>query len=173
MEAECLAFSQIPHQNRLFVDFLENFSRVAGFYPTAPSDKGAITARAGALQYPAERRAAVAEVLERQSRSFEAPAEVLKNIQRFRAGALAVVSGQQVTLFGGPAYSFYKALSAIWLAKELTERGTPAVPVFWLATQDHDFAEVSEATLRSPAGLRTFSIHSGGTDGAPVGGGAR
>src|SRR5207245_10116564 len=57
----------------------------------------------------------------------------------------AVVSGQQAGLFGGPLYTIYKALSAVKLADCLTQRGVKAVPVFWIATEDHDFAEVATA----------------------------
>ncbi len=60
-------------------------------------------------------------------------------------GTVAVVTGQQVGLFSGPAYTIYKALSAVKMARELTSRGIPAVPVFWLATEDHDFAEVNQS----------------------------
>ncbi len=52
------------------------------------------------------------------------------------------MSGQQVGLFGGPAYAIYKAVSAIQIAQELTKSGVDAVPVFWMATEDHDLDEV-------------------------------
>jgi len=58
-------------------------------------------------------------------------------------GTVAVATGQQVGLFSGPAYTIYKALHAARLAAWLTTNGQPAVPVFWLATEDHDFAEVN------------------------------
>jgi bacillithiol biosynthesis cysteine-adding enzyme BshC len=58
---------------------------------------------------------------------------------------VAVVTGQQVGLFSGPAYTLYKAFTAIKLARQLTGEGIPAVPVFWLATEDHDLAEVDHA----------------------------
>ncbi len=60
-----------------------------------------------------------------------------------RPDAVAVVTGQQVGLFSGPSYTVYKALTAVKLAARLTSRGIPAVPIFWLATEDHDAAEVS------------------------------
>jgi len=62
-------------------------------------------------------------------------------------GTVAVVTGQQVGLFGGPAYTLYKALTAVRLARRLNDQGTRAVPVFWLATEDHDFAEVNHAWM--------------------------
>jgi bacillithiol biosynthesis cysteine-adding enzyme BshC len=75
-----------------------------------------------------------------------------------RAGAAAVVTGQQVGLFLGPLYSFYKAATAVVVARTLeAETGVPCVPVFWLQTEDHDFAEI--ATCRLPrAGQPPVSI---------------
>ena len=58
---------------------------------------------------------------------------------------MAVVTGQQVGLFSGPCYTIYKVLHAVKLAAWLSDNGMPAVPVFWLATEDHDFAEVNHA----------------------------
>ena len=60
-------------------------------------------------------------------------------------GTVAVVTGQQVGLFSGPCYTIYKVLHAVKLAAWLSDNGMPAVPVFWLATEDHDFAEVNHA----------------------------
>lgn len=66
---------------------------------------------------------------------------------------LAVTTGQQPGLFTGPLYTAYKALSAIALAKKLErERGVPVVPVFWVAGDDHDFAEANHAWVLSRAG---------------------
>ena len=75
-----------------------------------------------------------------------AGAETLANIELLRdADCLAVVSGQQAGLFTGPLYTIYKALSAVKLAGCLRQRNTKAVPVFWIATEDHDFPEVAKA----------------------------
>ena len=65
-----------------------------------------------------------------------------------RGEVLAVTTGQQPGLFTGPLYTIHKALSAIALARRIeTERGVPVVPVFWVAGDDHDFAEANHAAV--------------------------
>lgn len=77
-----------------------------------------------------------------------APAETLNNIDLLRdEDCVAVVSGQQAGLFTGPLFTIYKALSAVKLAGCLRQRETKAVPVFWIAAEDHDFIEVAKAEL--------------------------
>jgi len=73
---------------------------------------------------------------------------------RLAAGeVLAVTTGQQPGLFTGPLYTIYKALSAGALARRLErERKVPVVPVFWVAGDDHDFAEANHAVVLSAAG---------------------
>lgn len=68
-------------------------------------------------------------------------------------GALAVTTGQQPGLFGGPLYTVHKAFSAVALARLLEERWRrPVVPVFWSAGDDHDFAEANHAAWHTPDG---------------------
>jgi bacillithiol biosynthesis cysteine-adding enzyme BshC len=69
-----------------------------------------------------------------------------------------VVTGQQPGLLGGPLYSFSKAVAAARWAAELEAQGEPAVAVYWVATEDHDWAEVSSATVLTPEGPRTFDL---------------
>ncbi len=79
--------------------------------------------------------------------------KTLENIKLLReSDCVAVVSGQQAGLFTGPLYTVYKALSAVKLTECLRGRGIKAVPVFWIATEDHDFAEVSKATVLNQKG---------------------
>ena len=93
-------------------------------------------------------RVEMAEILARQNRAFGCGEPTLANIQRLsQPGTFAVVTGQQVGLFSGPAFTLYKALTTVRLARSLSEQGLPCVPVFWLATEDHDLEEVSEGTI--------------------------
>jgi bacillithiol biosynthesis cysteine-adding enzyme BshC len=167
-ESGCIPFSELPESTQLFLDYVQDFERVRGFYPIAP--RTAEIAGYKRPGYPAERRAHVAKVLERQNRSFGASQKTLDNIERLRNGANAIVTGQQVVLFGGPAFAIYKALTAVKLANELTRFGREHIPIFWLATQDHDFAEVQHITLRSNQGqYEEFSVTSTAPAGTQVG----
>ncbi len=140
MEASCVRHTEIPGTSRLFVDILYHFDRVSRFYPVCPFDLPAIL-DAPSPEYPAERRAAMADALRRLNGSHPL-------VDRFAEdGTVAVVTGQQVGLYGGPAYSIYKALTAVAFARKLTESGRPAVPIFWIATEDHDFAEIDHAWI--------------------------
>ena len=91
------------------------------------------------IRFPEERRAPLVAALREQN--GDSPA-----LERLaQPGCVAVVTGQQVGLFSGPAYTIFKALTAVKLAKHLSDQGIAAVPVFWLATEDHDLAEVDHA----------------------------
>src|SRR4029077_18533468 len=106
---------------------------------------------------------------ERQNKAWGASAQTLASVQRLRNGASAIVTGQQVGLFGGPMFAIYKALTAVKLAEEATAAGIDSVPVFWLATSDHDLAEVNHVSLPGPDGLlHTLSTSSHDVPGAPV-----
>jgi bacillithiol biosynthesis cysteine-adding enzyme BshC len=139
METACLRHTEIPHTSRLFSDFQYHFDRVARFYVHHPGDPAAYAAAAKQLSYPAERRAALVAAL-RARNGDSASLDLLA-----RPDTVAVVTGQQVGLFSGPAYTVYKALTAVRLAEELSSQGIPAVPIFWIATEDHDFAEVNHS----------------------------
>jgi bacillithiol biosynthesis cysteine-adding enzyme BshC len=137
MHCSCVRQSELPSVSRLALDVSYCPDRVGGFYRHPLRNLDGYGAAAAELQFPAERRAALIAAL--RVRNPESP-----SLARLaEAGTAAVVTGQQVGLFGGPAYTIYKALHAAKLAEWLTANGQPAVPVFWLATEDHDFAEVS------------------------------
>jgi bacillithiol biosynthesis cysteine-adding enzyme BshC len=168
MDCRPLAFRQLPHQPKLFLDYLDRFERVKAFYAHPPTFQ-ALTRTARKSDYPEERRAEVASLLEKQNSAFGAGAETQANLERLANGAVAVVSGQQVGLFSGPAYSIYKALTAAQIAEELTRSGIDAVPVFWMATEDHDLDEVRHSTWFENGKLIRFELPEAGEAARPVG----
>ena len=165
---DCISFASIPHSTRLFQDFLSYSPEIRRFFPHL-SDPGHIAAFAKSVLRDRERQAKVADALERQNRAWGASDSTLQNIQRLRNGAFAVVTGQQVGLFGGPLMSLLKAASVLALATQVEAMGVQCVPVFWLASEDHDLAEVNQALLlASDFQLAAFTAPTTGIEGAPV-----
>ena len=135
----CLRHTDLPGTSKLFADLMYHFDRVSSFYAHNPALASSYESAAKQIEYPADRRAAMAKALAAQN----PPSELLTRFAQ--PETVAVITGQQVGLFGGPAYTLYKALTAAKLARDLTARGISAVPIFWMATEDHDFAEVNHA----------------------------
>lgn len=146
MQPACIRHTDLPGTSRLFADFSYHFDGVAKFYRHDPNSAASLKRAVGEIDYPDERRAALVAALAAQN----GPSEALQRLSE--PGTVVVVTGQQVGLFTGPAYTIYKAVTAARLARQLTEIGTPAVPVFWLATEDHDFPEVDHAWVFNAAG---------------------
>jgi bacillithiol biosynthesis cysteine-adding enzyme BshC len=165
---DCISFNCIPHTTSLFRDYLAYSPEVRTFYPTPP-DAAHIAAFAKSIKRDPAHDAKIADALERQNRTWGASEATLRNIQRLREGAFAVVTGQQVGLFGGPLLSLLKAASALALAKQVEALGVPCVPVFWMATEDHDLGEVNQTLLLTHDFEQApFTAPTRGIAGAPV-----
>ncbi len=170
VNAHCLPFHQIPHTTPLFLDYLSYTPSVQRFYPRSPMFSDWLKDEARCVQYDPARRAKVSEILERQNRAWGASLETMANVDRLRRGALATVTGQQVGLFGGPVFSIFKALTAVKMAEQATAMGVDCVPIFWLATEDHDLAEVNHVSLLGAQGFpEQIAVESHGVPDAPVG----
>ena len=147
LRVETLPFDIVPHQSRLFLDYLKDPIALRKFYPSAVRFHHELQERVpevlGAYRVDRDR---VCDALAAMNKRWGAGQETLKNLKLLReSDCIAVVSGQQAGLFTGPLYTVYKALSAVKLAGCLQQRNTKAVPVFWIAAEDHDFAEVAKA----------------------------
>ncbi len=164
MECSCVRQTLIPGTTRLFGDYLYDFDHVRTFYPSHFSDAEQLSRSAKQIDFPEQRRASLVSALREQNGDSLALSKLAQK------GTVAVVTGQQVGLFSGPAYTVFKALTAAKLAKHLSELGVPAVPVFWLATEDHDLAEVDHAWVfnhvATPAKITVSDINGVG---GPVG----
>lgn len=168
MDCRALLPHELPHTTPLIRDFTENFARLRSFFAHKP-EMPSVEAYARQLQFPADRRREVSAILREENRTFGCGPETEQNLQRLENGAVAVVSGQQVGLFGGPAYAFYKALTAIESARELSLSGLEAVPIFWMATEDHDVDEIRHATWFHQGKLRNLVLPLPAEVGLPVG----
>lgn len=172
MTTETIRFSEIPKTSRLFQDFLYDFNQVDNFYEAGGRNWDALVARAArvaAQDYP---RDAIADVLLAQNRAAGAGEATLANLERLRQkDSVVIITGQQAGLFTGPLYTIYKALTAIKLANELRERGVNAIPMFWVAAEDHDFAEVNHTRVVNREGQLVTITYTGCSpaEGKPVG----
>ncbi|MGI8788412.1 MAG: bacillithiol biosynthesis cysteine-adding enzyme BshC [Pyrinomonadaceae bacterium] len=146
-----LSFEKIPHQSRLFLDFQKNSAAIGKFYPekqTALADYAAEV-----LDNYRVDRAALCDILSETNESLGASRQTIENIERLReSDCTTIVTGQQAGLFSGAIYTIYKAVSAIKLAAELKKQNVKAVPVFWIAEEDHDFDEVKKTFVLDSEG---------------------
>ena len=145
---DALRFTEIPRTSRLFNDFLYDYEKVARFYTDRGRTISPLAEHArlvGAQEFDRER---VADALERINRRAGSPDLTFEHIEMLRRpGSVAIVTGQQAGLFTGPLYTIHKALTVIKLAACLREQGIEAVPVFWIASEDHDYEEVNHTRL--------------------------
>ena len=157
MSTECYPIATLPHTTKLFRDFLAMSdsgadSPVREWYGSEPM--GSKWMRPPA---PIGQAAALAAALERQSLAFGAGPATLANIAKLGNGARAVVTGQQVGLFGGPLFTLLKAATAIARARQATAATRiEHVPILWLATEDHDLDEADQVSLLSKTSVETL-----------------
>ena len=173
LRTESIGFSEIPGQSALFLRYQYDPVALRKYYPTAVLSRDEIGDRAAQVLAAYETdRARLCEALTDQNKRFRAGDATFESIARLkRADTVAVVTGQQTGLFTGPLYTIYKALSAIRMSHELCARGISSVPVFWAATEDHDFAEIAQATLltRDAEEIGVRLEQPSGTEGVSVG----
>ncbi len=142
--ADVLPFETL-HQpvSPLFLDYLAGRSRVAPFLGEAGFGLDAIQGAAERTAAHPRQRETVAGALARQQEERGAERAAARARQLADADTVAVVTGQQAGLFGGPLFVLHKALAILEVSRRLTEEhGRVAIPVFWVAADDHDFAEI-------------------------------
>ncbi len=152
-----LSFERIPKTPALLLDYLYHAEKVRALFPGVSGSEFSGTPEPGGAWPRLPHRAALVETLKRQNRLWGASAKTMENLDRLAGDRCrAVVTGQQVGLFTGPSYTIYKALTAVKLAEAYRRRGVEAVPIFWMATEDHDLEEVgrtwilaADSTLKS------------------------
>jgi bacillithiol biosynthesis cysteine-adding enzyme BshC len=109
------------------------------------------------------------EILAAQNPAADGSAAA-KALEALRQGAGTVVTGQQVGLFGGPLFTPFKAATAVARARTATAAGKPHAAIFWLASEDHDFAEINHVVFPAGRELKKLTYADGSTADRPVGG---
>jgi len=163
LNAECFPISVVPGLSRIFLDYCAGEAAVRGWFGASPRDRG--WQRTKNVQTEAHRDALTLLLAAQNNAPVLTPV-----LERLRRGAKAVVTGQQVGVLGGPLFTAHKAATAIALAREASEAGYEHVPIFWLASEDHDFAEVNHVTFPARRELRKLSYDSAPGAAVPVGG---
>ncbi|HUP95085.1 MAG TPA: bacillithiol biosynthesis cysteine-adding enzyme BshC, partial [Burkholderiales bacterium] len=146
---------------KLAADYAFQFSTLAPFFSGDPSVASSwATAIARAQQHPRQ-RSELSALLTKQLERRNAPAAARDAATRLAdPHTVAIVTGQQAGLFGGPLFTLYKALTAAKLAAQISnDHGVPAVAVFWVEAEDHDWDEVaSVSVLDSELQRRTITL---------------
>jgi bacillithiol biosynthesis cysteine-adding enzyme BshC len=158
---ECYPASEAPGLSRLFVDFCSSAPAVRAFYASLPAEDRSLQRPPVPGHWPE-----LVRHLAAQNTSITAqPA-----LAALAGGAGVVVTGQQVGIFGGPLFTPFKAATAIARARQAGAAGGPHVAVFWLAAEDHDFAEVNHVTFPAGRELRKLVYEHAPDAPRPVGG---
>ncbi len=142
-----IPFDRVPGSKKLLLDYLSG--QADDFYPFPFTNQESFASVQQKLSRRSFDRDKIVAVLTRQNQQYGASAKTFENIQKLLdPRATAVFTGQQVTIFGGPLYVFYKAALAVKLAESNCRKlQTPVVPIFWLAADDADFAEVATVVV--------------------------
>ncbi len=153
--------TMVPGLHRLFLDFCSGAAAARPFYASLPPDTGWQAYPPLTAHWPELLR-----LLAAQNPSSEAaPA-----LAALGQGAGAVVTGQQVGLFGGPLFTPFKAATAVARARQASAAGHPHAAIFWLATEDHDFAEINHIVFPARRELRKLVYANAPAAPRPVGG---
>jgi len=152
---------RFPWIRRLAADYAYDFDRLAPFFAGNPADRGAWTAAIARAQACPRPRPEVAALVSAQQRRRGAPPQALAaTLRLLDPRSVAIVTGQQAGLFGGPLFTLLKALTAVKIAGQVShEHGVPAVAVFWIEGEDHDWDEISSCSvLDADLARRTVAI---------------
>ena len=139
---------RFPWIRRLAADYAYDFGAVAPFFSGDPSERAAWADAIARTQAHDRRRQEIAAVIAAQQERRGAPPRAREaGRQLADPRAVAIVTGQQAGLFGGPLFTLLKALTALKLADQIArDHHVPVVPIFWIDAEDHDWEEVRSCT---------------------------
>ncbi|WP_289644842.1 bacillithiol biosynthesis cysteine-adding enzyme BshC [Maribacter aestuarii] len=152
MDIDCLPFKKTGYFSNLICDYIAGDKKVSPLYHRFPDLKGfKAQIEEKGNSFPAAHRKTLVESLRKQYSGLDASQKTLQNITDLNeANTYTVVTGHQLNLFTGPLYFLYKIISTINLTEELKYEYPKFnfVPVYWMATEDHDFEEINYFNFR-------------------------
>ena len=159
---------QIKSYTRLYIDYLDNFSKLSNFFPYNPSEINSFHKR---LEILKDRKINpdILDILINQNREIDNIKTVKKYLSKKRS-YFAIITGQQNGVFGGPLYTLYKILTAKKLSEYLkTALKMDTFVIFWSESDDHDFDEISEISLYGKDNIPVKINLSSDKKGIPIG----
>lgn len=146
---QSVPFQNIPFFSPTFLDYISGNDQLSSFYGVKPIAEN-FQEQIHAKVFTEEKRQVLVNALHQQYKGFEISKEVSGNIELLlKPNTYTVTTGHQLNLFGGPLYFIYKIITTINAAKELSAKYPTysIVPVFWMASEDHDFEEINHFNL--------------------------
>ncbi len=161
-----IEYSDLPGFQNLFLDYINEFENVKEFYSkNFRDDKDFLKTFSKLEEYERPHKKEIAKIIANQYSNFKISKQTTSHIKALELrNTFAIVTGQQVSLFGGPMYTLYKTITAIKLSNLLNEKYSDYnfVPIFWMETDDHDFNEVaSVSTIDKDNKFTTFTYDDG------------
>ena len=147
MPSDCVTYQNSGYFSKLIVDYLDQKSELQSLYnrfPKIENFQGQIEEKS--KNFPFENRQILVSALEKQYKEFDISESTSQNIQLLKlSNTFTITTGHQLNLFTGPLYFLYKIASTINLCKELKLKypSQNFVPIYWMATEDHDFDEIN------------------------------
>lgn len=152
MPTDCISYQKSGYFSKLIIAYLEDKPEIQSLYHRLPTlENFAAQIDEKAKNYSLENRLTLVEALKNQNTNFPISESTQANIELLKSEkTFTVTTGHQLNLFTGPAYFLYKIASTINLCKQLTAKYSQYnfVPVYWMATEDHDFEEINHFNLK-------------------------
>ena len=147
MKVTHIPFQKTGFFSKTMVDYLEKNENIQPFYNNFPDEKGFENQiEEKQRSYKSTTRSTLVKAIENQYKNVKTSTKTVENIQLLKdKNTFTITTGHQLNLFTGPLYFLYKIISTINLAEELSTKhiSKKFVPVYWMATEDHDFDEIN------------------------------
>lgn len=156
MKITSYSFDDLPFP-KLFKNYINQDPALLSFYDTNPFAPPEVENKISNYTYKGDRKVLGAFLREYNAQFGRFPGVEESIAKLEKENALTLVTGQQLTLFGGPMFTIYKILTTIKKAQEFEEKhNRPVVPVFWLADEDHDYEEAAQLNLQVSDEIKNY-----------------